>query len=104
MPGPVGSRWDGHGRLVAFNPVRGRHVFSSTDRTQASADHGSRHRHVLADGVWAMFTGHTDVLPVIGAVLVDPIEVLTTGPIHDLVTVGPSRPRAGHSSPAAPAR
>lgn len=39
--------------------------------------------------VVAMFTGHTDVLPVIGAVLVDLIEVLTTGPIHDLVTVGP---------------
>lgn len=39
--------------------------------------------------VVAMFTGNTDVLPIIGAVLVDLIEALITGPMHDLATSGP---------------
>lgn len=39
--------------------------------------------------VVAMFTGHADVLPVIGAVLVDLIEALITRPIHDLATMAP---------------
>lgn len=34
-----------------------------------------------------MFTGHTDVLPVIGAVLVDLIEALVARPLHDLATM-----------------
>jgi hypothetical protein len=36
-----------------------------------------------------MFTGHTDVLPTIGAVLVDLIEALVTRPMHDLATMAP---------------
>lgn len=40
----------------------------------------------LAVGVIAMLTDHTDVLPVIGTVLVDLIEVLITQPAHDLTT------------------
>lgn len=40
----------------------------------------------LAVCIVAMFTGHTDVLPAIGAVLVDLIEALITGPMHDLAT------------------
>lgn len=40
--------------------------------------------------VVAMFTGHTDVLRAIGAVLVDLIEALVTRPMHDLLT---NRPR-----------
>lgn len=40
----------------------------------------------LAVCVIAMFTGHTDVLPVIGTVLVDLIEALITQPVHDLAT------------------
>lgn len=43
----------------------------------------------LAVGVVAMFTGHTDVLPAIGAVLVDLIEALVTRPLHDLATMEP---------------
>lgn len=43
----------------------------------------------LAVCVIAMFTGHTDVLPAIGAVLVDLIEVLVTRPMHDLATMAP---------------
>lgn len=34
----------------------------------------------------AMFTGHTDVLPAIGAVLVDLIEALVTRRMHDQAT------------------
>ncbi len=40
----------------------------------------------LAVCVVAMFTGHTDVLPDIGAVLVDLIDRLVTQPVHDLAT------------------
>lgn len=40
----------------------------------------------LAVCVVAMLTGHTDVLPDIGAVLVDLIEALITAPLHDLAT------------------
>lgn len=43
----------------------------------------------LAVCVMAMFTGHTDVLPAIGAVLVDLIEALVTRPMHDLATMAP---------------
>ena len=41
----------------------------------------------LAVCVIAMRTGHTDVLPAIGAVLVDLIESLVTRPMHDLATM-----------------
>lgn len=43
----------------------------------------------LAVCVVAMFTGHTDVLPDIAAVLVDLIEALVTRPMHDLATMSP---------------
>ena len=43
----------------------------------------------LAVCIVAMFTGHTDVLPAIGAVLVDLIEALVTRPMHDLATMAP---------------
>lgn len=36
--------------------------------------------------VVAMFTGHTDVLLDIGAVLVDLIDRLVTQPVHDLAS------------------
>ena len=39
----------------------------------------------LAVCVVAMLTGHTDVLPAIGAVLRNLIEALVTRPLHDLV-------------------
>jgi hypothetical protein len=42
----------------------------------------------LAVCVVAMLTRHTDVLPAIGAVLVDLIEALVTRPLHDLATLG----------------
>lgn len=45
----------------------------------------------LAVCIVAMLTGHTDVLPDIGAVLVDLIEALVTRPMHDLATMAPSR-------------
>lgn len=41
----------------------------------------------LAVCIVAMLTGHTDVLPAIGAVLVDLIEALVTRPMHDLATM-----------------
>lgn len=37
----------------------------------------------------AMLTGHTDVLPDIGAVLIDLIDRLVTQPLHDLATMAP---------------
>lgn len=43
----------------------------------------------LAVCVVAMFTGHTDVLPAIGAVVVHLIEALVTRPLHDLATMEP---------------
>lgn len=54
----------------------------------------------LAVCVVAMFTGHTDVLPGIGAVLVDLIDRLVTQPVHDLATrpdyVSRAPPSASH--------
>ncbi len=47
----------------------------------------------LAVCIVAMFTGHTDVLPAIGAVLVDLIEALVTRPLHDLATETTGRGR-----------
>jgi hypothetical protein len=41
----------------------------------------------LAVCIVAMFTGHTDVLPAIGAVLVNLIEALVTSPLRDLATM-----------------
>lgn len=35
---------------------------------------------------------------------VDLIGALSTGPMHDPATMGPGRPRGGHSSPTARAR
>ena len=43
----------------------------------------------LAVCVVAMLTGHTDVLPDIGAVLIDLIDRLVTQPLHDLATMAP---------------
>jgi hypothetical protein len=43
--------------------------------------------------VIAVFTGHTDVLPAICAVLVDLIEALVTRPMHDLATETTGRGR-----------
>ena len=43
----------------------------------------------LAVCIVAMFTGHTDVLPDIGAVLIDLIDRLVTQPLHDLATMEP---------------
>lgn len=43
----------------------------------------------LAVCIVAMLTGHTDVLPAIGAVLADLIEALVTRPMHDLATMVP---------------
>lgn len=40
----------------------------------------------LAVCVVAMLTDHADVLPTIGAVLVDLIEALIARPLHDLAT------------------
>lgn len=42
----------------------------------------------LAVCVVAMLTGYTDVLPAIGAVLVDLIEAFVTRPLHVLATLG----------------
>lgn len=47
----------------------------------------------LAVCVIAMFTGRTDVLPVIGAMLVDLIEALVTRPLHDVAAETTGRGR-----------
>ena len=47
----------------------------------------------LAVFVIAMVTGHTDVLPAIGAMLVHLIEALVTRPLHDLATETTGRGR-----------
>lgn len=41
----------------------------------------------LAVCVIAMSTGHTEAMPVIGAVLVDLIEALVARPLNDLATM-----------------
>ena len=43
----------------------------------------------LVVAIVAMLTGHTDVLPDIGAVLIDLIDRLVTQPLHDLATMAP---------------